>query len=318
MNSEPPPLLAPMSVGSPTREHADAFLHETVFCNFSDPQIGCVAEAFGHKGRDEREIAVKVFEFVRDVIAYETGNWQRTASETLRRRKGTCTNSANLMVALLRRLGIPAGYGVMVVSGKEYLGSAVPVRLAGQVANQSKHVYVCVRLEDQWLRCDPSDDWALSSAAHHINPQCAPVVWNGRHDALLNLDPRHILNDCFPLADIDELMSKSMRLRMQIVVWIGNYFIEFLRQQGSSIQSQEQVEERFDEWLHEGHPVLHRLYRMLPVRRSSWDKGAHVSRQIGSMRSMEPHSRAVMEMSHELVFHTSGRLVEELAETLPA
>jgi hypothetical protein len=62
------------------------------------------------------------------------------------------------------------------------------------------------------------------------------------------------------------LMSRSMRLRMQIPVRIGNYFIEFLRQQGSSIQSPEQVEERFDDWIHEAHPVLHRLYRTLPVR----------------------------------------------------
>jgi hypothetical protein len=266
MNSEPHLLLAPMSVASPTREHADAFLRETPFCNFFDPQIGCLTEVFGRKGRDEREIAVEVFEFVRDAIAYEVGNWQRTASDTLRRRKGTCTNSANLMVALLRRLGIPAGYGVMIVSGREYFGAVVPARLVGQIAKQSKHVYVCVRLEDQWLRCDPSDDWALSTASHHINPQCSPVAWNGRHDALLNLDPRHIVNECFPLADIDELISRSMRLRMQIPVRIGNYFIEFLRQQGSSIQSPEQVEERFDDWIHEAHPVLHRLYRMLPVR----------------------------------------------------
>lgn len=33
---------------------------------------------------------------------------------------------------------------------------------------------------------------------------------------------------------------------------------------------------------------------------------------------VEPRPRAAMEMSHELVHHTSGRLLEELAETLPA
>jgi hypothetical protein len=266
MNSATQLLLAPVPVGSPTSRHLDAFLQETAFCNFSDPEIGCRAELFGRRGVDEREIAVEVFEFVRDTIAYQVGNWQRTASETLRRRNGTCTNSANLMVALLRRLGIPAGYGVMTVSGREYLGPAVPARLAGRVAKQSRHIYVCVRLEGQWVRCDPSDDWALSTASHHINPQCTPVVWNGRHDALLNLDPRHIINDCFPLANIDELMCKPMRLRMQIPVRIGNCFIEFLRQQGLSIEKPEQVEERFDDWLRQAGPMLHWLYRRLPVR----------------------------------------------------
>jgi Transglutaminase-like superfamily len=266
MNSQAQLLLAPRPVGSPTSEHLDEFLHETPFCNFSDPQIGCLAKSFRTNGKDDREIALDVFEFVRDAVAYQVGNWQRTASDTLRRRKGTCTNSANLMVALLRCLGIPVGYGVMIVSGREYLGPAVPARLCRQVAKLSRHVYVCVRLDDQWVRCDPSDDWALSIASHHINPQCTPVVWNGRDDALLNLDPRHIIDDCFPLANIDDLMSKSMRLRMQIPMRVGNCFIEFLREQGLSVESQEQVEDRFDDWLREAHPVWHRLYRMFPAR----------------------------------------------------
>jgi hypothetical protein len=106
----------------------------------------------------------------------------------------------------------------------------------------------------------------LSAASHHINPQYSPGVWNGRHDALPNPDPRHILNEYFPLANIDDLMYKPMRLRMQIRVRIGNYFIEFLRQHGFSIESPEQVEERFEDWFHDAHPLLHRLYRMLPVR----------------------------------------------------
>jgi transglutaminase-like putative cysteine protease len=263
MMSDAPLLLAPRSAWSPTGEHADVFLRETRFCDFSDPQIGCLAESFAATGTNDREIAVEVFEFVRDAIAYQVGDWQRTASDTLRRQRGTCTNSANLMVALLRRLGIPAGYGVMTVSGREYFGPAIPARLARQAAKRSRHLYVGVRLDDEWVRCDPSDDWALSAAAAHINPQCAPVVWNGWDDALLNLDPRHIIEDRFPLADIDELMCKPMRLRMRIPVRIGNHFIEFLREQGLSIDNQEQVEERFDAWLRQTHPTLHRLYRML-------------------------------------------------------
>jgi hypothetical protein len=107
-------------------------------------------------------------------------------------------------------------------------------------------------------------------------------------------------------------------LSMHIPVRIGNVFIEFLRQQGSSIERPVEVGERFDAFIHQAHPVLYRLYRMLPVRRSSWDKSAHVSRPIASMPSTDQHPRGVTEMSHELVIHTPGRWVEELAETLPA
>jgi transglutaminase-like putative cysteine protease len=252
--------VSPLSV---TR-HGDAFLAETRFCDFSHPEIDLLATTFARRGRSDRELVVEVFEFAQDAIAYEVGNWQRTASQTLQRRKGTCTNSANLMVAVLRRLGVPAGYGVMTVNGREYLGPAIPRRLADRVAEKSRHIYACVMLEDRWLRCDPSDDKALSAASGHLNPQCTPIVFDGYGDALLKLDPGHVHEDRFPIADIDAVIDKPMRLAMRLPALVGNHFIDFLREQGHSMRDCAEVELRFDEWLAGRHPVCHRLYRMLP------------------------------------------------------
>jgi Transglutaminase-like superfamily len=236
------------------------FLRDTQFCNFSDPDIGQLADTF--RGESDREIAVSVFNFVRDNIAFEVGNWQYSASETFLRRRGTCSNSANLMVALLRRLGIAAGYGVLTVSGPEYFGPIVPARLARKISRESRHIYACVYLDNHWARCDPSDDWALSEATHHITPQHIPVVWDGQQDAVINIEPAHIFDDRFPIADIDDLLSKSSRASLHIPIRIANYFIEFLRQHGLSIGSRDQLEPRFDEWMTLTNPRLYRLYQI--------------------------------------------------------
>ncbi len=58
----------------------------------------------------EREAAVRLFDFVRDEIPYRFGPWGLCASETLARGEGSCTNKANLLVALLRAAGTAAAY----------------------------------------------------------------------------------------------------------------------------------------------------------------------------------------------------------------
>ena len=241
-----------------------AFLGATRFCDLSDPEIVCLAEGLRRNSGD-RETAIAVFGYVRDAIAYEVGNWQRTASQTLRRGRGTCTNSANLMVALLRSLGIPAAYGVMVVRGREYFGPAIPPRLCSKTGERSRHIYVCVWIEGRWVRCDPSDDAALSLASQHVNPQCTLIDWDGWDDALLRLDPTHIIEDHHPLPDIDAMLAKPMRKAMRIPVHIGNYFIEFLREQGESLADARDTHRRFEQWLARTHPASYLAYLMLPT-----------------------------------------------------
>jgi len=241
----------------------DAFLRATRFCDVSNPEIVCLAAGLRRSSGD-RDTAVAVFGYVRDAIAYEVGNWQRTASQTLGRGRGTCTNSANLMVALLRSLGIPAGYGVMVVSGREYFGPAIPRRLCSRASERSRHIYVSVWLEGRWVRCDPSDDAALSLASQHVNPQCTLIDWDGWDDALLRLDPTHVIEDQYPLTDIDAMMAKPMRKAMRFPVHIGNYFIEFLREHGASLVDAHACQRHFEQWLARTHPACYLAYLMLP------------------------------------------------------
>ena len=241
----------------------DTFLRATQFCDVTNPDVISLAEAL--RRNSQRESAVAVFRHVRDEIAYEVGNWQRTASQTVHRGRGTCTNAANLMVALLRSLGIPAGYGVMTVNGQDYFGPAIPRRLCSRVSQRSRHFYVCVWLDDHWIRCDPSDDTAFAVASQYVNPQCTLVDWDGHDDALLHLDPAHIIEDLHPLADIDAWMAKPMRTAMRLPVHVGNYFIEFMRERGASVTDAVDCQIRFEQWLTRRHPVCALAYLTLPA-----------------------------------------------------
>ncbi len=225
------------------------YLIETEYCDFSNPLIQDLVRDFQDKYSDKTELSKALFYFVRDQIKYTVGNWSKKASYTLKHRHGTCTNNANLMVALCRACGIPAGYGVMDVVGPEYFGEIVPPRLSRTVAKKSKHVYCYVYQNDKWVKCDPSDDEPLSINTQHLNPQSNIIEWNGINDAVLNLHPSHILKDQGPIASIDYLMQKRQRRIMSIPVKIGNLYIDFLRENGKKIKSIEEMEIAFESWM---------------------------------------------------------------------
>jgi len=150
-----------------------------------------------------------MFYWVRDNVLYRVGLWNVTAAETLAIREGTCTNKSNLLVALLRARGIPAGYGVMKVYGQKYFGPVAIPMLNRLVSKVSTHVYVAVYLDDKWIKCDPSDDKKLCSKTSHFNYTTTIVDWDGVNNAELNLNQDHIISDDFPIASIDNIMIKK-------------------------------------------------------------------------------------------------------------
>ncbi len=79
-------------------------LAATPFCDHHDRAIRAVVDDARDLagGADELAVARALFEFVRDEVRYAFGPWGVPASTTLAQRAGTCTNKANLLVALLR------------------------------------------------------------------------------------------------------------------------------------------------------------------------------------------------------------------------
>lgn len=226
------------------------FLKESAYCDFNQEAILKIAADFKNKNfSSQSELATALFYFVRDTILYRVGLWQMKASETLIEGSGTCTNKANLLIALLRACKIPAGYGVMKVKGKEYFGPVMLDLFRNHVGTSSTHIYAYVFLNGRWLKCDPSDDKIFSERTGYFNPPSQLVDWNGQVDAPLCLHPDHILSDHGPLANIDEMIAKRPRNAKGIFLTLGNLYVQFLRQNESRIDDTSKLAPMFGQWL---------------------------------------------------------------------
>ena len=250
----------------------EAFLKETIYCDYTHPHIQNEIKKHADKSKNERELAVSLFYFVRDHVRYRVGNMNRKASGTYLEKGGACTDKANLLIALCRAVGIPAGYGVMEVFGPKFFGVITPPSLAAKISKTTKHVYAHIYLSNRWIKCDPSDDLPLSISTRHLNQQSRTVEWGGVSDAVLNLNPIHILNDKGPLHNIDHIISKKQRKALYIPVRIANLYIQFLRQHGSQIKSVEALEPAFLRWLRKMHRTWYVLYVVFLKERSHQGK----------------------------------------------
>lgn len=98
--------------------------------------------------------AQAVYHFVR-AMPYRFGGWQERASDTLVRGVGMCTSKANLQVALLRALGLPAGF-VEIVMPMGVLRLLMPERWSPLMRSQARHYCAAVLLGDRWHVADAS------------------------------------------------------------------------------------------------------------------------------------------------------------------
>jgi transglutaminase-like putative cysteine protease len=126
-------------MGSPTQHVSvhlpmtdqGAFLQPSLYCDWQHPAIQQLMRNLTTHARSERDAARELFTWVRDHILFRVGHWNATASDTLAEREGTCSNKANLMVALARASGIPAAYYVQKVRGRNILALSCPSRCGG-------------------------------------------------------------------------------------------------------------------------------------------------------------------------------------------
>jgi uncharacterized membrane protein YdfJ with MMPL/SSD domain len=213
-------------------EPRDALTVST-YCDHDHPAIHARLEELaprpGHA--DGVDVAVAAFEFVRDNVLYTFGPWGVTASRTLESRQGTCTNKANLLVALLRAAGIPAAYGVMRVNAREYFGSLGPSFLTRYASRESLHIYAAAFLNGRWVKCDPSTDRQLSSRTAQFCLQTRLVQWDGVHDSMDFLNPRHVYADLGLYVNLDELLARPARAATPRRLALANDYLHFVRAQ---------------------------------------------------------------------------------------
>jgi hypothetical protein len=77
---------------------------------------------------------------------------------------------------------------------------------------------------------------------------------------MLNLNPNHILKNRGPIADIDNIIKKKMRRRRMIPVFIGNLYIQFLREEGKKVSHIKQLKKSFSFWLLRKNAAIYIFY----------------------------------------------------------
>ena len=124
-----------------------AFLAADKYVDFHDSGIEACAAALFHPGMDPVKKARVAYEFVRDEIPHSfdcnSDVITARASEVLKHKTGICHAKANLLAALLRSQGIPAGFCFqhITLADDESMGYCV-------------HAFNAVYLDGKWRALD--------------------------------------------------------------------------------------------------------------------------------------------------------------------
>jgi len=124
------------------------FTEDTKYVNYSHPAIQKKIQELFNDGMTEVEKAKKAYYFVRDKIGHSFDIGAKvvsiTASDVLQNGTGICHAKSNLLAALLRSQGIPAGFCF------QYLTLDDKDASRGYVT----HGYNAVYLDNHWVKLD--------------------------------------------------------------------------------------------------------------------------------------------------------------------
>lgn len=125
----------------------DMFLQENEYIDFSSPIILHKAQELFSEAKNNTEKAKKAYEFVRDEIPHsfdiEPQMITAKASDVLIYKTGICHAKANLLAALLRSVGIPAGLCFQHIT-----------LLEDDSRGYCVHCYNAVFLNGKWIKVD--------------------------------------------------------------------------------------------------------------------------------------------------------------------
>ncbi len=263
------------------------FLQPTDFCDANHPQISRAVQNIIRGTTHKNEQARRVFYWVRDSIKYELGLSQDRASETLRKGVGSCSNKANLFVAMMRNLNVPAGFHTLFVRGKDYLGVFATPRFHLFMADKSLHAFCSVFLQDRWLRVDPSDDIRLSNGIQHLCSQATTVDFDGQNEALMQLSPEHVIQTIEErLPSLDHVFQKRKRVP-QIAIDVFNLYMDYLRSNCIWYSNPQEIEDDFFVWLKEQKPAHFEEYNQLSAAWLAQQNAAAAQAQAGAASAFE-------------------------------
>ncbi len=190
------------------------FLRENEYINFSSPIIIEKAKELFKNASDNVSKAKIAFEFVRDEIPHSFDIKAKIitakASDVLTHKTGICHAKANLLAALLRLEGIPAGLCFQHIT-----------LLADDSMGYCVHCYNAIFLEEKWIKVDARGNTNGKNAQFSMNePELAyanrkeydEYFWKGIYanphaDTMKMLEAAHSIEDI--LNNIPDYMNEQ-------------------------------------------------------------------------------------------------------------
>lgn len=127
-----------------------ALLEETRLLDHSHPRIRKLFKSRGWEDDDAGASARAVYEYVRDEIPFGYNRDEVIpASQVLSEGFGQCNTKGTLLMALLRRCGVPCRFHAFTVD-KRLQAGLMPPRLFGRLPDSIIHSWVEARVEGEW------------------------------------------------------------------------------------------------------------------------------------------------------------------------
>ncbi|MYU23205.1 transglutaminase-like domain-containing protein [Streptomyces sp. SID8352] len=235
-------------------------LRATLFCDADHPAVRATAISVSCDSETVEEKISRLFSWVQDGIRMTIKrDWADKASETMESRRGGCSNKANLLVAMLRSVGIPAAFYRQPANAKEYFGPVWFSQIQAMCDEDSCHFYAAVWVSDRWVKCDPTDDLQLSLGSSHFNPPSERITFDGTKDSLLNLNPMHLEGAPELVWDLDQDLG-SISKKPDFYFAVMDAYWCFLRLEGPRFESVDALPELFRIWLGARDPELAVMY----------------------------------------------------------
>lgn len=178
------------------------FLKSSAFCDCDNAEVNSAAKELTKGTKNDRETAVRIFYFVREELKFAYPSLGK-ASDTLRRGYGTCSSKANVQVALLRSIGIPARFRLQLTEARLLFEDKVPPpfideEFSGEVTHYLAEVYV----DGKWLMADATFD-------KELDPKRARD-WNGKEHVTI-LEEKEVFKELGTKVNIDQVLESRER-----------------------------------------------------------------------------------------------------------
>lgn len=195
------------------REGMDEYLKPTELCDCDNESVKDKAQELIKGAETSKEAAIRIFHFVRDGILYGADVVDAKASDTLKRRVGFCMSKANLQIAFLRAVGIPARYHRAGVKKDALRGLVLNIVYRNLPDTLWIHCWCECYPSQTWLSCEAVLDEALYRGAIgkglYTREQIPTIDWDGGSDLIMMT--HWLVKDYGTSASLDDILKKAQR-----------------------------------------------------------------------------------------------------------